>query len=225
MKVVSRTAKALRTRQQLMEAALELFQQQGFDNTTMRQIAERAGFAVGAAYYYFRTKEELVLAFYAESQQAAEEHHQDSLEEHWSFEQRMHDLVWHRLELLRPYRRFIAVLTRHIDPRHPLSPFGRQTRELRHRSIQLIAEALAASRIKPSKTLAPHLPLLLWLYQMGIVFFWIHDSSPEQEKTRCLLEVSLAVAYTAIRLSRSPMLRKTNQGLKQLMTLIEEVLA
>src|SRR5207237_4129045 len=58
------TAKAEETRERILDAALQLFQQRGFDQTTMRDIAAAAGVATGAAYYYFRSKEELVMAFY-----------------------------------------------------------------------------------------------------------------------------------------------------------------
>src|SRR4051794_5472607 len=57
-------AKAQQTRQRILDAALELFRENGFDQTTMREIAAAAGVANGAAYYYFRSKEELVMAFY-----------------------------------------------------------------------------------------------------------------------------------------------------------------
>jgi len=223
--ITHKTIKARRTRQQILEAALELFQTRGFDATTMRQIARRAGVAVGATYYYFKTKEELVLGYYADSQQAAEARHQESLAQDWDFKRRMTEIVTHRLELLRPYRGFISVLARRIDPQHAISPFGAQTRELRQRAIQMISEAMAHSGLKPSRTLAPHLPALLWLYQMGIVFFWIHDASPAQQNTHRLLEVSLGVLLTAIRLSKNPLMRKTNKGLAQLMELIEETLS
>src|SRR5881398_3229743 len=59
------TAKAEETRERILDAALTLFRERGFDETTMRDIAAAAGVATGAAYYYFRSKEELVMAFYA----------------------------------------------------------------------------------------------------------------------------------------------------------------
>ena len=64
-------AKAEGTRERIVDAALELFREKGFDETTMRDIAAAAGVATGAAYYYFRSKEELVMAFYARTAQEA----------------------------------------------------------------------------------------------------------------------------------------------------------
>ncbi|MBM3152238.1 MAG: TetR/AcrR family transcriptional regulator, partial [Chloroflexi bacterium] len=58
-------SKGERTRQAVMQAAYELFLERGFAATSMRQIAERAGLAVGGIYNHFPNKEaifgELVL--------------------------------------------------------------------------------------------------------------------------------------------------------------------
>ncbi len=43
-----------------MEAALELFTEQGFDKTSLREVAERVGVTKAALYYHFRSKEELL---------------------------------------------------------------------------------------------------------------------------------------------------------------------
>lgn len=52
----SRT-KGERTRQVIEEAAYELFLEQGYSATSMRQIAERAGMAVGGIYNHFDSKD------------------------------------------------------------------------------------------------------------------------------------------------------------------------
>lgn len=43
----------------VLEAALELFVQQGYHGTSMRQIAERAGLAPGSVYNHFNGKEDI----------------------------------------------------------------------------------------------------------------------------------------------------------------------
>ena len=44
--------------ERIVDAALQLFRDRGFDQTTMRDIAAEADVATGAAYYYFRSKED-----------------------------------------------------------------------------------------------------------------------------------------------------------------------
>lgn len=49
-------------RQQILEAALDLFAEQGLNGTTTKEIAERAEVTHGLIYFYFKTKEELFKA-------------------------------------------------------------------------------------------------------------------------------------------------------------------
>ena len=50
------------SRTNILETALRLFRERGFDETTMRDIASACGLSLGAAYHYFPSKEALVLA-------------------------------------------------------------------------------------------------------------------------------------------------------------------
>jgi AcrR family transcriptional regulator len=49
-------------REEILHAAKELFLEQGYDQTTIRRIAERVGISAPALYLYFRDKEALMLA-------------------------------------------------------------------------------------------------------------------------------------------------------------------
>jgi len=49
------------TRSQVLATALELFTTQGYEGTSLRQIAERLGMTKAAVYYHFPAKEHLVL--------------------------------------------------------------------------------------------------------------------------------------------------------------------
>lgn len=54
--------KGQQTREQLIEAALHQFAANGYHGTSMRQIAEAAGVAVGGIYNHFASKEEIIKA-------------------------------------------------------------------------------------------------------------------------------------------------------------------
>ncbi len=60
--------KGERTRQAVLDAAHQLFVEQGFAATSMRQIAEKAGLALGGIYNHFPTKEsifsEVIVAYH-----------------------------------------------------------------------------------------------------------------------------------------------------------------
>src|ERR1700680_2147627 len=63
------TGKGELTRNTILESALQLFRDKGFDATTMRDVANQAGVALGAAYYYFDSKDAIVMGFYERAQQ------------------------------------------------------------------------------------------------------------------------------------------------------------
>ncbi|MET0132727.1 MAG: TetR family transcriptional regulator [Kibdelosporangium sp.] len=48
------------TREKIQDVALELFAEQGYDKTSLREIAERLGVTKAALYYHFKTKEEII---------------------------------------------------------------------------------------------------------------------------------------------------------------------
>jgi AcrR family transcriptional regulator len=61
-RVVPAGPKARRTRAQLIDAATTVFAEQGFQNTAVAQIADRAGVSLGTFYQYFRNRDEVLAA-------------------------------------------------------------------------------------------------------------------------------------------------------------------
>ena len=57
---------AEKTRQAVLESALDVFSEKGYAKTTFDEIAVRAGFTKGAIYWYFRNKADLVSALILE---------------------------------------------------------------------------------------------------------------------------------------------------------------
>ena len=52
------------TRQRILDVALDLFTEQGYDGTSLRQIAERLGVTKAALYYHFESKDDILLALH-----------------------------------------------------------------------------------------------------------------------------------------------------------------
>lgn len=52
------------TRERILDVALELFTEQGYDGTSLREIAERLGVTKAALYYHFESKEDILLALH-----------------------------------------------------------------------------------------------------------------------------------------------------------------
>src|ERR1700690_3268239 len=117
------TQKAAATGGKILDAALELFRTRGYDATTMREIAAKAGVATGAAYYYFPSKDALVMAFYQRTFDEMQPKIRKVLETPGSLEARMRVL----------FRVYIEKYG--ADRSHPVSPFSKQTKKLREMEI------------------------------------------------------------------------------------------
>jgi AcrR family transcriptional regulator len=61
---MTETRRKVDTRGRIQAVALELFAEQGYEKTSLREIAERLGVTKAALYYHFRTKEEIVSSLF-----------------------------------------------------------------------------------------------------------------------------------------------------------------
>ena len=211
------TARAEDTRRKIYEAAMELFREKGFEETTMRDIAAKAGVALGGAYYYFSSKDAIVLAFYAEMQETSNAVVLEALGGHKKLKERIRCVLEKRLELLEPNRKFCSALFRHApDSTDPLSPFSEESRSIREAAIEHMRIAFEGSDAKIPSDLKPRLPYLLWLYQMAVIMFWLYDRSPNQERTQRLLDKSLSLLVSLLRISALPLMKPLRKSALEL---------
>jgi AcrR family transcriptional regulator len=61
------------TRQRIQDVALELFAEQGYEKTSLREIAERLDVTKAALYYHFKTKEEILVSIFEDLARPIEE--------------------------------------------------------------------------------------------------------------------------------------------------------
>jgi len=55
---------AVSTRTRILDVALDLFVEKGFDGTSLREIAERLGLTKAAIYYHFASKDDILMALH-----------------------------------------------------------------------------------------------------------------------------------------------------------------
>jgi AcrR family transcriptional regulator len=202
------TPKAEETQSRILEAALTLFRQEGFDTATMRDIARKAEVATGAAYYYYPSKDAIVMDFYQRSCAEMQPKIEASLQHASGLKDRLQALIRVKLLHFAPNREVLRALLRNgADPKHPLSPFSRQTKEIRDIDIAWFGRILQDCGMKIPRDLASHLPGVLWFFQMGVIFFWVIDDSPNQARTEKFLNLASNSVATLIRLSSLPLLR------------------
>ncbi|MFD3871043.1 TetR/AcrR family transcriptional regulator [Streptomyces sp. NPDC058623] len=61
------------TRQRIQDIALELFAEQGYEKTSLREIAERLDVTKAALYYHFKTKEDIIISVFDDSTRPIDE--------------------------------------------------------------------------------------------------------------------------------------------------------
>jgi AcrR family transcriptional regulator len=215
--------KSEETRSLILETALELFTERGYEDTTMRAIAEEAGVALGNTYYYFRSKEHLIQAFYDRLHELNRETCLPIMERERTLKGRLLAVMRQTLANMEPYHQFAGVLFRTAaNPHSPLNPFSSESEAVRRESIEWFAEVLKGTKTKIPADLARELPTLLWLYHMGIVLFWIHDRSAKQVKTWRLMEHTVEIITRMISMASLPLMYPLRKSTLQLVAALRD---
>jgi len=219
---MAEASKSEETARRILDAALDLFRQEGFDNVTMRGIAEAAQVATGAAYYYYPSKEAIVMALYQRSHNEMQPRIRTALEGVNGLEARLRALIQVKLDYFKQDRGVLRALLRvGADPKHPLSPFSTETRAIRDADIEWFREILEDCGIRIPRDIAPQLPDVLWFFQMGIIFFWVIDDSRGQERTKSLLELGTKSVTGLVRLSALPLTRPLRKTALELIAIVK----
>lgn len=214
---------AKETGEKILQAALEHFRTQGFDNSTMREIARSAGVATGAAYYYYPSKDAIVMDFYRRASAEMQPEIEEAVSGVSKLQDRLQNLIAIKLAHFAPNRAVLRALLRNgADPAHPLSPFSSQTKEIRDADILWFQRILAGCGIRIPRDLQPELPGILWFFQMGLIFFWIIDDSPEQRRTNQLLHLATKVVAKLVQLSALPFMRPVRKSALEIVAIVRE---
>ena len=216
----TKTQKGEQSKAQILNAALEIFHERGYEETTMRAIAQRAGVSLGNAYYYFGSKEHLIQEFYHRTH----ERHLKAVKarpQEKSLKARLLTVMRLKISTLEPYHEFAGVLFKTAaHPQSPLNPFAPGSDPVRAESIDVFKDIVEDSNVRIPKDLKVELPYLLWLYHMGIILFWIHDSSKKQMRTYRLVDLTVDLLDRLISLASNPLMRPLR---KRALRLIEEL--
>jgi AcrR family transcriptional regulator len=213
--------KGERTRARILDAALELFVADGYEATTMRRIAAAADVSLGNAYYYFASKEHLIQGFYDRTHAAHLAACEPILRREKSFAARLRGVLHAKVDTAEPYHRISGVLFRvAADPASPLSPFSAASAPVRTAATDLLRRVVEGSKVRMPKDLAQRLPELLWLHEMAIVMFWLHDDSPERQRTRRLVDRTVDLCARLVALASFPLLRPLR---RRIVLLLEEL--
>ena len=201
-------ARGVETRERLVETALRLFREVGFQATTMRRIADEAGVSLGNAYYYFASKDELVHELYLTIQVEHRARVLPALRQGAPLEENLRTVLHTGIDVMAPYHGFGASFVHTALPTSSgASPFSAESGDARAMAVELMRLAVDASHQRASSALEPELPTLLWLVYLAVTLQWVADSSPDQRRTRILVDGVAPIIAKAITMSRLPMAR------------------
>lgn len=197
-----------KTREIIVETALRLFRERGYEATTMRAIAAEAGVSVGNAYYYFASKEALIQAYYDRAQTEHEAACEELLATERAFAPRLGGVLREWVRVSEPYHEFAVKFFKHAaEPSNPLSPFSAESSPARESAIAIYRKVVEGSADRMDAELRAELPELLWLMSMGVVLFWVHDTSEGCLRTYRFIELSVPLVDRLVGLSHLPGLR------------------
>jgi hypothetical protein len=183
----------------ILTAALELFRRDGFEQATMRAI---------------------VRDFYRRSCVGMQPQIEEALDGVSGLEKRLLALIRVKLTHFGPNRGVLRALLHGADPKHPLSPFSAETREIREIDMAWFGRILVDCGVRVPRDLTPHLPGILWFFQMGVILFWVIDESPGQKRTERLLELAAKSVVALVRLSGLPLMRPVRRTALELVEVV-----
>ncbi len=201
-------AKSDDTRAKITETAIDSFRERGYDQTTIRLIADEAGISVGNAYYYFPTKNHLVQELYLRVQRDHLERAREEFGSSKDIAKRLEAAFLSGLDATGPYHDSApGFLSAAIAPTSAVSPFGADAAEPRAMAIQVFQEVVDGCTNAIPAELKRQLPELLWLAYMGLTLFWVYDNSDRQAKSRALARGASKLFGTVLPLARLPFAR------------------
>jgi AcrR family transcriptional regulator len=181
------TSKARRTRERILETALALFADRGYEATTMRDVARETGASLGLAYRYFASKEEFALALYLRLAEESEEWARDELAG-GTVAERFEAAMLAKLDQVSPHRGpLAALLARALDPNSRLSALGEGTTAVREKMGGVFLEVVRGASDTPGEKQAMQLGNVLYALHLAIILYWFHDRTPESRATRELV--------------------------------------
>jgi AcrR family transcriptional regulator len=177
------------TRQRILDCARDMFERDGFDRASTRDIARAAGIATGTLFNYFATKEAIAMTLVAEALTQAREDFQKKPPPAASLEEDLFAFVAAGLRRLKPHRAYLdTVLERALSPLAHAAAYP-EGEAVRADHLETVAGLLRKhGREDEPSFVTLH---LYWTLLAGVLAFWSRDRSRHQENTLAILDQSL----------------------------------
>ncbi len=197
---ISKKEKAV-NRRNIIEAAVVLFTEDGYQQVSMKRIAKHAGIGDATIYKYFSSKEKLLIGYYeTRAQDAIADVDQIEDWKDYELQEKIQVLIDSYLQHLLPDREFVIASFAMIyhSPMFLFSDVAPIRKEF-HNAIQAILDDAWAREEIPTFPFQGVLPDLICEYIIGVLHFWIKDESDEFFETTQLIDLSLNLGITLLK--------------------------
>ena len=162
------------SRHEILRTAARLFQQRGYDATSMNDVAAALKLSKGGLYHHFESKDEILFHIMSQAMELTEERVINPVRSIADPEQRLRALVRLHIELvMSPRDREITVM---LHENHPLSPVLRKRINARKKDYVHFVENLIAEvqrdpgrawrgKVTPRAAAFALLGMINWVYQ------------------------------------------------------------
>ena len=179
------TAQGAAARERLYRIAIEMMARQGYESTTLRDVAKEAGVSVGLLYRYFPSKRAVIVALYDE---LSNDYAQQA--------QRMPDGKWRdrfvfalktSIDVLAPHRVALRALVPVLVGDPDEGVFAESAAFSRVRVLGAFELAVSAASDAPPPAVAKALGRLLYLLHLAVLLWWLLDKTEKQRATGALV--------------------------------------
>jgi AcrR family transcriptional regulator len=200
------TAQGTAARDRLYAIATQLIAARGYEATTLRDIAKKAGVSVGLLYRYFPSKQAVVIALYDELSSEYARQAADMPAGRWR--DRFLFALKTSLHVLEPHQMALRALTPVMvgDPEEGI--FSASTAFSRLRVQRVFEQVVTESSDAPKQPLAEALGRLLYLVHLAVLLWWLLDKSSNQRATAALVSLTQQLLPSAALTLRVPPVRK-----------------
>lgn len=184
-----RERKKQATRARIIDVALRMFGQRGFESPTVEEIAAAAEVGKGTIYNYFRTKEEIVVAFMVDVEKRVQEQARRFARAEGEPEEILERYVRYHLRVKEPYRDFLRVLMAQFFLRGAgLYPRLGEMQAAINSVLSELFESLQKRGLLRHDVKLPELIEIFKMVHFGVAMVWLTDSPPYRGTYRLLKE-------------------------------------
>jgi len=187
-------------RAKIIEIAVDLIIEVGYKSATMRGIAKKAGFGDATIYNYFPTKESILFAYYEDKlNETIEKIKKIKDFNEYTISEQLQTIFHIQFELFLSDREFVAISFKKIflsinQNYKQIKPIKNLFRTI----IKDIFDAASEADEIPPQIFEEMIFHLIWDYYIGIVIFWLNDSSEKFNETTILTDKSLDLFCSVI---------------------------